>query len=284
MNDRVTETSERRGWRGRLAQLFSHEPRDRRQLIEILRDAQRRDVLDADALEMIEGVIEIAELQVRDVMVPRAQMKVVKGGATLHEMLPVIVDSGHSRFPVIGDSRDEVLGVLLAKDLLRYFAEENTEAFDLQDILRLPVFIPESKRLNVLLKEFRRGRNHMAIVVDEYGGVAGLITIEDVLEEIVGEISDEYDVEDDSFVTRLGPNQYAVVALMPIDEFNEQFGTHYSDEAFDTIGGLVLSRFGRLPRRGETVTLDQFRFKVTGVTHRRIESLLMEVLPAKGQT
>lgn len=245
----------------------------------MLRDAQRRGVLDADALEMIEGVIEIAELQVRDVMVPRAQMKVVKGDATVHEMLPVIVESGHSRFPVIGDSRDEILGVLLAKDLLRYFAQENTEAFDLQDILRLPVFIPESKRLNVLLKEFRRGRNHMAIVVDEYGGVAGLITIEDVLEEIVGEISDEYDVEEDSFVSRLGPSRYAVRALMPIDEFNRQFGTHYSDEDFDTIGGLVLSRFGRLPRRGEVVTLDRFRFKVTGVTHRRIESLQMEVLP-----
>lgn len=279
MNERTVRNAGERGWLGRLTRCLSGEPRDRKQLVEVLRRAYRRDLLDTDALEMIEGVIEISSLQVRDVMIPRAQMKVVDGEGSLDSMLPEIVDSAHSRFPVIGDSRDEVLGVLLAKDLLRYFAQDKPDQFDLQDVLRPAIFIPESKRLNVLLREFRRGRNHMAIVVDEYGGVAGLVTIEDVLEEIVGDISDEYDIEEDSHVARLGPNRFTIQALMPIAEFNVHFHTHYGDEEFDTIGGLVLNRFGHLPKRGETLTMDRFVFTVTRADHRRIRVLEMEVRP-----
>ena len=258
------------------------EPKDREQLVELLRDAQQRDLLDTDALAMIEGVLQVAEMQVRDIMVPRAQMTVVERDATLEKILPVIIESAHSRFPVIGDNRDEVVGILLAKDLLAYSGPDGAKNFSVRDILRPAVFIPESKRLNVLLKEFRASRNHMAIVVDEYGGVAGLVTIEDVLEQIVGEIVDEHDIEEDAYIKKHNDNVYAVKALTPIEEFNDYFYSKFSDEEFDTIGGLVMQRFGRLPRRGEVITIDRFRFKVLNADSRRIH--LMQVTERRSTT
>ena len=279
MNERPSHVSNQRRWLDRLSHALLGEPQDREQLIEVLRDAQHRDLLDGDALSMIEGVFHVAEMQVREVMIPRSQMKVVKRDSDIQDMLPLIIESAHSRFPVIGDDRDEILGVLLAKDLLRYFVEVNKEEFELQDILRPAVIIPESKRLNTLLKEFRKSRNHMAIVVDEYGGVSGLVTIEDVLEQIVGDISDEHDIEEDVYISRLSDTRYSLKALTPISEFNEYFGVDYEDKEFDTVGGLVLSHFGHLPKRGERLGIDQFNFEVVRADNRRIHLLLMEVSP-----
>ncbi|HFD78901.1 MAG TPA: CBS domain-containing protein [Gammaproteobacteria bacterium] len=268
-----------RSWIDRLSQALLAEPRDREQLIHILREAEGRGLLDADALAMIEGVLQVAEMQVRDIMIPRSQMVVVNRDATPEELLQRAIDSGHSRFPVIGDSRDEVVGVLLAKDLLRYFARAEGESFSMRDNLRPVVFVPESKRLNVLLKEFRASRNHLAVVVDEYGGVAGMVTIEDVLEQIVGEIEDEHDIDEGTFIRKYSDTSYTVKALTPIDEFNEYFGTDFSDEEFDTIGGLVTDRLGRLPKRGETVLLGDMSFQVINADKRRIHLLKLTLLP-----
>jgi magnesium and cobalt transporter len=265
-----------RGLLDRLGSMISSEPRDRMQLVELLRGAHARELIDPEALTMLEGVLNVAEMQVRDIMVPRAQMDIVRRDATLEEILPEVVSSAHSRLPVIVDSRDEVAGILLAKDLLRFFPGGNEEAFDMQEILRPAVFVPESKRLNVLLKEFRLSRNHMAIVVDEYGGVAGLVTIEDVLEQIVGEIEDEHDVDD--YLTQIMQHpggRYTVKALTPIEEFNTYFQTGYSEEDFDTIGGLLLSRFGHVPRRGESVVLDGMLFRVLRADNRRLHLVEM---------
>jgi magnesium and cobalt transporter len=253
--------------------LVREEPRDRAALVELLRAVARRGVLGADALAMIEGVLGVADLQVRDIMVPRSQMVVLERASPPERLLPVIIESGHSRFPVIGEDRDQVAGILLAKDLLRYYAEGATGGFDIREVLRPAAFVPESKRLNVLLKEFRVSRNHMAIVVDEYGGVSGLVTIEDVIEEIVGEIADEYDTEEDQTIRREGDRQFAVLALTRIQEFNEYFATSFSEEQYDTIGGLVMHQFGRLPRRGESVTMDGYEFKVLRADRRRIDQL-----------
>jgi len=271
--ERTNHNSPARSWLERLSLALMGEPQDRDQLVELLRDAQQRNLLDPDALAMIEGVLQVAEMQVRDIMVPRAQMVVMERDAPLEQILPVATESAHSRFPVIGDNRDEVAGILLAKDLLAYCGAEGSKNFNVRDILRPAVFIPESKRLNVLLKEFRASRNHMAIVVDEYGGVAGLVTIEDVLEQIVGEIVDEHDIEEDAFIKKHTDNVYAVKALTPIEDFNQYFFSNFSDEEFDTIGGLVMQRFGRLPRRGEAINIDRFRFKVLNADSRRIHLL-----------
>ena len=252
--------------------LVREEPRDRAALIELLRALKERSVLDADALAMTEGVLRVADLQVRDIMVPRSQMVVLERDSAPGQLLPLVIESGHSRFPVIGDDRDQVVGILLAKDLLRHFVE-GAAAFDIREVLRPAAFVPESKRLNVLLKEFRGGRNHMAIVVDEYGGVSGLVTIEDVIEEIVGEIADEYDTDEDQTVRREGDRQFVVQALTRVQEFNDWFGTRFSEEDYDTIGGLVMQQFGRLPRRGEAVTMDGIEFKVLRADRRRIEQL-----------
>jgi len=260
----------------RIGAMLAVEPRDREQLLELLRSAHSRDLIDPDALAMLEGVLHVAEMQVRDIMVPRAQMDVVRRDATLGEILPEVVDSAHSRFPVIADSRDEVDGILLAKDLLRFYTGDCDERFDMQEILRPAVFVPESKRLNVLLKEFRLSRNHMAIVVDEYGGVAGLVTIEDVLEQIVGEIEDEHDVDD--YLTQIMQHpgdRFTIKALTPIEEFNSYFGTDYSEEDFDTIGGVLLSRFGHVPRRGESVAFDGLQFRVLRADNRRLHLVEM---------
>ena len=275
--DRSSHTAAQRSWFERLSQALLGEPQDREQLIELLRDAEQRGLLDADALAMIEGVLQTSELRVRDIMVPRAQMVVVERDAPLEKSLKEISDSGHSRFPVIGETRDEVVGILLAKDLLPFWVKRTNE-FNIRDVLRPVVFIPESKRLNVLLKEFRSNRNHMAIVVDEYGGVSGLVTIEDVLEQIVGEIADEHDIDEGAFIKEHESKRYTLKALTPIEEFNEFFGTNFSDEEFDTIGGLVLNKFGYLPRPGEVVTFGGYNFKVLHADRRRVHLLEMTLV------
>ncbi len=267
-----------RSWMERISQVFSGEPKDRDQLIQMLRDAQRRGLFDADAQGMIEGVLQVSEMQVRDIMIPRSQMVVVKRDASPEELLPLIVESGHSRFPVVGDSMDEVAGVLLAKDLLRYCTEQERATFSVREVLRPAVFIPESKRLNVLLREFRASRNHLAIVVDEYGGVAGMVTIEDVLEQIVGEIEDEHDIDEDSWIRKYSDINYTIKAVTPIEDFNEYFGTDFSDEEFDTIGGLVTHKLGRLPKRGESLILGNIAFQVLNADSRRIHMLKVTLL------
>jgi len=278
-------TSERqaRSWLEKLSQALLREPQDREQLTALLRDAEQRNLLDAGALSMIEGVLNVSDMQVRDVMVPRSQMVVVKQDEPPESFLSVVVESAHSRFPVIGDTRDEVVGILLAKDLLTYFGQraarcgDDEPRFNLRDLMRPAVFIPESKRLNVLLNEFRANRNHMAIVVDEYGGVAGLVTIEDVLEQIVGDIEDEHDIDDDVSIVRHSDNKYTVKALTPIEDFNEYFGADFSDDDFDTIGGLLMHEFGHLPQRGEVCHLGPYRFKVLRADSRRIYLLRLTV-------
>ena len=265
-------------WLERLSQALLIEPKDRDQLASLLRNAQQRNLLDADALSMIEGVLEVSEMQARDIMIPRSQMSVVRQDVPPEEFLPVILESAHSRFPVIGDNRDEVIGILLAKDLLGYFAQSERGNFNIRDVLRPAVYIPESKRLNVLLKDFRANRNHMAIVVDEYGGIAGLVTIEDVLEQIVGDIEDEHDFEEDLYIVKHGENRYTAKALTPIEDFNEEFNTNYSDDEFDTIGGLLISKFGHVPARGEETTIDRFKFKVLRADSRRIHLLQLTLI------
>jgi magnesium and cobalt transporter len=260
----------------RIGAILMREPEDREQLVEVLRSSYERNLMDADALTMIEGVLQVSELQARDIMVPRAQMDVVDIHETPEQFLPKVIEAGHSRFPVIGENKDDIVGILLAKDLLRYFAGQE---FQVREMLRPAVFIPESKRLNVLLRDFRRNRNHMAIVVDEYGGAAGLVTIEDVLEQIVGEIEDEYDFDETEANILMDRNGlYRVKAQTEIGDFNDTFGTQFSDEEFDTIGGLVLSKFGRLPKRGEETVIDGLRLRVLRADSRRLHTLLVEKL------
>ena len=251
---------------------MSGEPRDLAELIEDLREASERGLFDGDALVMLEGVLAVADMQVRDIMVPRSQMVFVERDEPPDKLVELVVESGHSRFPVIGEDRDQILGILLAKDLLRLQAAGD-ESFEIREYMRPVVFVPESKRLNVLLKEFRRSHNHIAMVVDEYGGVCGLVTIEDVIEQIVGEIDDEHDVEDDQAIRREGAREFTVRALTPIADFNSYFGTAFSDEEYDTIGGLLMQEFGRLPRRGETIQVGEMEFRVLRADRRRIDLL-----------
>ncbi|MFT5395160.1 MAG: magnesium and cobalt transporter [Gammaproteobacteria bacterium] len=261
-------------WLKRFSSLFSNEPEDRDALIEILRDSEHRNLLDTDALLMIEGALHVSEIQVRDIMIPRVQMIVIDNDAEPEDILSVVVESGHSRFPVVGDSNDEIVGILLAKDLLHYYANPKKE-FDIKDMMRATVFIPESKRLNVLLREFRTSRNHMAIVIDEYTGVAGLVTIEDVIEEIIGEIEDEHDFEEDETNINTHDNdRYTVKALTTTDEFNEYFGTSIDHDKYETVGGLVINAFGHLPKRGETIDFMDFNIKVLRADKRRVHLLL----------
>jgi len=261
-------------WLGKLAQAFSDEPKTREDLLADLKDATDENVLDQEAFSIIEGAMQVSDQQVRDVMIPRSQMVVVEADQTPKEFLPIIISSAHSRFPVIGENPDDILGILLAKDLLPLFLDGNLDNFDITQHLRKPTFIPESKRLNVLLKEFRATRNHMAIVVDEYAGVSGLITIEDVLEQIVGEIEDEHDAEEnDGNIKPFDENGYIVKALTPIEDFNEFFDVGLPDDEFDTIGGIVTQQFGHLPRKDETVQIDEFNFKILSADNRRIRLL-----------
>jgi magnesium and cobalt transporter len=263
----------------RLSSLLLREPEDRDQLIELLHSAFERRLLDAEALSMIEGVLQVSETQVRDVMIPRSQMDMIDVAESPEKFIPFVIETAHSRFPVFEDNRDNVIGILLAKDLLRFYAEEE---FNVREMLRPAVFVPEAKRLNVLLKEFRANRNHIAIVVDEYGGVSGLVTIEDVIEQIVGDIEDEYDfdeTEDNILVDRSG--RYRVKAVTEIADFNNHFGTRFADDDYDTVGGLVVGRFGRLPKRGDTIVVDGFTFQVLRADSRKVHSLLVEKPKAK---
>jgi magnesium and cobalt transporter len=272
MNDDPGSTSGpvHRTWWDRLGHMFSGEPRNRNELIEELRAAHSNGLLSADTLTMVEGAIKVTELNVDDVLVPRAQIVMIAAESALPDILAVVVESGHSRFPVHGDDKDEILGILLAKDLLKFFGA--SDHFDIRSILRPAVLIPESMRLNVLLAEFRLTRNHMALVMDEYGGVAGLITIEDVLEQIVGEIDDEHDDEEEPQLMHEQPGgDWLVSALTLIEDFNEQTGAEFSDEEYDTVGGMVTSEFGHLPEVGEEVGIGSYQFHVTAADDRRVQ-------------
>lgn len=261
----------------RLSSLLLREPEDRAQLLHILHSAHERELVDADALSMMEGVLQVGELSARDVMIPRPQMDMIDVNAPLEQIIPNVIETAHSRFPVFDGNRDNVIGILLAKDLLRYYHDEN---FNMRDILRPVVFIPGSKPLNVLLRDFRGNRNHMAIVVDEYGGAAGLVTIEDVLEQIVGDIEDEHDWDDDEdMIVVAGDQTWRVKALTDIEQFNEFFATEYSADEVDTIGGLVMHEFGRVPRRNESVSIGPMIFEVMRADARQVHVLLVKRAP-----
>lgn len=272
----MTDTSEKtsRSWLDKLSHLFSHEPKNRKQLMEVIRDAEERDILSAEISNMVESVIHVSEMRVREIMIPRSQIIVVEHDMKLATILPILIQSAHSRFPVL-DADEDIIGILLAKDLLKFYFEGETENFRIEDVMRPAFFVPQSKRLDILLREFRSNRNHMAIVLNEYGHVAGLITIEDVLEQIVGEIEDEYDIDEEENIKAHSDKNWTVKASTPIEEFNEQFNTELSDVEFDTIGGIILKGFGHLPKRGETITLENYKFKVLHSDNRRL--YLLEV-------
>lgn len=277
-SDRPRRAAPSRRWLGRLGLSRRGAPKNREQLARTLQRAQAGGLIDRDALSMIEGVLQVSDLRVGEIMVPRADMVHVRRDDPLERILAVVVESGHSRFPVTGEDKGEVLGILLAKDLLTYCGKRPHRAFNIRDHLRGAIFVPESKRLNVLLKEFRASRNHMAVVVDEYGTAAGLVTIEDVLEQIVGEIEDEHDYEEGTFIYRRGPGEYTVKARTPIDEFNAYFDSDLAETGFDTIGGLVVNAFGRLPNRGDRVDIANFRFTVLRADSRRVLMLTARLL------
>ena len=271
-----SESSNKPSLLERLSNLLLREPEDREQLVALLHSAYERNLLDADALSMMEGVIQVSERQVREIMIPRAQMDVIDISQPPEEFIPYVIETAHSRFPVTDGDKDNIIGILLAKDLLRYYAGEE---FDVRDMLRPAVFVPESKRLNVLLRDFRSNRNHIALVVDEYGGVSGMVTIEDVLEQIVGDIADEYDFdEDEDNIIRQDDAHWRVKADTEIEDFNEALGTDFSDEDYDTIGGLVLKSAGQLPKRNDRIQIGEWQFTVLRADSRRLHSLLVERL------
>ena len=272
MNDERAPESEERSWLDRLTHFISGEPQNKTDLEGVLSLAEEHEIIDEDARKIMEGALSVSDMQVRDIMIPRAQMVVIDSDQPLQEALPKILQSGHSRYPVIGEGIDDVIGILLAKDLLPLI-QVDSDVPSISSLMRPVTAVPESKRLNVLLREFRQNRNHMAIVIDEYGGIAGLITIEDVLEEIVGEIEDETDVDEGQLIRPINDNSFLIEALTPIEDFNEYFGTTFSDEEFDTIGGLVINAFGQLPTRNQTIRLDQFEFKVIHADERRLTRL-----------
>jgi len=274
-------TGEHRSWLERLGHFLAGGPEDREDLLELLRDAQKRELLDPEALSMIEGVMQFSELRVRDIMIPRAQMVVVPQDAELETIFPLVIEPGHSRYPVIGEDRAEVVGILLVKDLLVHSLKNKNLL--VREAMRPALFVPESKRLNMLLKEFRSIRSHMAIVVDEYGAAAGLVTIEDVLEQIVGEIEDEHDLGEEEYIFRKSGREFTLKGLTPIDEFNEYFSADLSDGEFDTVGGLIVHRLGHLPRRGERVDIGRFRFVVLRADERRVQLLKLILAPAEGE-
>ncbi|HGJ5883863.1 CNNM family magnesium/cobalt transport protein CorC [Arsenophonus sp.] len=261
---------------GRLNQLFHGEPKNRDDLVELIRDSEQKDVIDPDTREMLEGVMNISDERVRDIMIPRSQIVTLKRNQSLDECLDVIIDSAHSRFPVISEDKDHIEGLLMAKDLLP-FMRTDAEPFTIDKVLRPAVVVPESKRVDLLLKEFRSQRYHMAIVIDEFGGVSGLVTIEDILELIVGEIEDEYDDEEDIDIRQLSKHAYSVRALTQIDDFNKAFSTRFNDEEVDTIGGLVMQAFGHLPARGEVITIDGYMFKITMADSRKIIQVQVKI-------
>lgn len=273
---RSSHSTTKLSWTQRLSKMF-FEPRDQAQLVSLIRSASQRHILDAEALAIVEGALSVSQLQARDIMIPRSQVAMVSRDASAEETLKLVTETAHSRFPVIDDDRDDVIGILLAKDMLSAVVSAGKFEFDLKEILRPAVFIPESKRLNVLLREFRARRNHMAIVVDEYGGVAGMVTIENVLEQIVGEIDDEHDIDEDAAILQRDETTYTVKALTPVEDFNEYFESDWNDDDFDTVGGYVVNQFGRLPARGEQVAIGHFLFTVLRADNRRVHLLEMSI-------
>lgn len=265
-------------WPKFLKNFISSEPRNRAELVAVLRGAERSSLMAPGTLAMLEGALLVSEMQVRDIMVPKPDMVVVVEGMEPEAFLPMIIESGHSRFPLFDDKREQVIGILLAKDVLAFFAQEQVK-FDFKDMSRPVSFIPESKRLNILLREFRASRNHMAIVVDEYGEVAGLVTIEDVLEQIVGDIDDEHDVSEEDFIRRHARQRFTVRARVPIEEFNEYFGTTFADDEFETLGGIIMKAFGRVPERGDELDYEGFNFKVLRADQRRVQILRVIARP-----
>lgn len=276
-SSRQSSRNQDKTWINRLMSGFSSEPKSREDLINIIKEAAANQLLDDEAVSMIEGAIDVHERQVREVMVPRSQMVVIGIDESAEQLLPTVIESAHSRFPVIGESADDIKGILLAKDLLPLILN-GTEGFCLDNVIRPASIIPESKRLNVLLREFRENRYHMALVIDEYGAVAGLVTIEDVLEKIVGDIEDETDEEDeDGFIRKVNDNEYVIKALLPIDEFNEEFGAEFDDNEFDTIAGILIRAFGHLPSRNEHVEIDGFEFRVLYADSRQIHLIRLTI-------
>lgn len=276
MSEELPSSEHRKSWFSRILQALSGEPQSREDLAEVIQQAGERGLLDADSLRIIESTLQVSEQQVRDIMIPRSQMVVLRADMEPRELLPILVETAHSRFPVLdADDSDEVIGILFAKDLLKLVLQERNERFDIKDFLRPAFFVPESTHLDRLLKEFRGKRNHMAIVVNEYGGIAGLVTLEDALEQIVGEIDDEHDFEDDEDIMIREPiaGEFTVKAITPIEEFNQHFGTRFSDEDFDTIGGIVMNAFERLPENGENITIGPLTFTVLAADSRAIRSL-----------
>ena len=260
-------------WLDKISQVFTQEPKTREELLDVIRAAHHNKLLDNEALAIVEGAIQVADLQVRDIMVPRSQVISISAEQSPREFLPSVISAAHSRYPVVGESLDDVIGVLLAKDLLPLILQDDQQSFNIKDLLRPATFVPESKRLNVLLREFRANHSHMAIVIDEYGGVAGLVTIEDVLEQIVGDIEDEHDIEEDSYIRPLPSGDFLIKALTPIDSFNEFFDREFPDDEFDTVAGLVMNAFGHLPKRNEIIEIDGFRFRVLNADSRRVHML-----------
>ncbi len=274
MNDDRDDSSDK-SWLEKLGHLFDSSPKSREDLLELLNEAQRNDLIDREAFGIIEGALQVSDKQVRDILIPASQMVMVSAVEPPSEFMPKIIKSAHSRFPVVGETKDDVLGILLAKDLLPQVLKGIDEPLDLHELIRPATFVPESKRLNVLLREFRETRNHMAIVLDEYGDVEGLVTIEDVLEEIVGEIEDEHDTQPDSYIRMVNEGDYLIKALTPIEAFNRTFKAEFSEQDFDTIGGILMQEFGHLPKRNETISLGGFTFRVINADTRQIHLLRM---------
>jgi hemolysin (HlyC) family protein len=279
MSDDQPDSSSPRqkSWIDKIGRFLTGDIKDQADLLEVLSEAQKKHLLDNDALSMIEGVLQVSEMRVRDIMIPRVQMVVLPKDADLETVYPLVTESAHSRFPVIGEDRSEVVGILLAKDLLAQSLKGNAKK--VQDVMRQAQFIPESKRLNVLLKEFRTNRNHMAIVVDEYGSAAGLVTIEDVLEQIVGEIEDEHDLEEEEYIFRRSDTEYTLKALTPIEEFNDYFSANFAGDEFDTIGGLIVHELEHMPKKGEKVIVGKFQFEVLRADNRRVHLVKLNILP-----
>ena len=282
MSDDYSDNGTSRSWLERVGQFFTSTPGSRDELLDLMRSMRDSDIIDGDTLGIIEGAICVSEMQVREILIPRSQMVSIRASDDPRDFLPTIIDCAHSRFPVLGDDPDEIIGILLAKDLLALILEPaRMERFVIKDHVRSAMVVPESKRLDSLLREFRITKNHMAIVVNEYGGVAGLVTIEDVLEQIVGEIEDEHDIDDDDYLIKdLEGDDFTVKAITPIDEFNERFKTQYRDDEFDTIGGLVMQAFGHLPQREESVDMGNLRFTVLSADGRTIRLLRVAPLDA----
>jgi len=277
-DDQSGSDSGNSSWIGKLTNMFTDQVDDTKSLVTFLRKAEQNQVIDADGLSIIEGALQVTDMQVREIMIPRSQVATIDITDSPDEIIPKVIQAGHSRFPVIGESKDDVVGILLAKDLLELVLISDQRKFNLKDVLRPAIYVPESKRLNILLKEFRENRNHMAIVIDEYGGLGGVVTIEDVLEQIVGEIEDEYDVDEEDYIKVYDKDSYTIKALTPIEDFNAFFHSNLPDDEFDTIGGLVVNQFRHIPQRDESVGIGPYMFKVLSADNRQIRLLLVTTL------